>query len=87
MYRGEDGTKCAVGCLIPDEIYEEHFERKVVELLPSKIFYYIGIDSKSKQLLKSLQSVHDNFKPMEWKQLLRGVAKNYELIEPECIKE
>ncbi len=21
MYRGMDGTKCAVGCLIPDELY------------------------------------------------------------------
>lgn len=27
MYRGTEGRKCAVGCLIPDEVYEERFEK------------------------------------------------------------
>lgn len=26
MYRGPDGTKCAAGCLIPDEMYSEDME-------------------------------------------------------------
>jgi hypothetical protein len=26
MYRGDDGTACAIGCLIPDEKYSTRFE-------------------------------------------------------------
>ena len=25
-YRGENGTKCAVGCLIPDALYDDRLE-------------------------------------------------------------
>lgn len=32
-YRGEGGTSCAVGCLIPDELYDPVIEGLVVEQL------------------------------------------------------
>ena len=28
-YKDQDGKKCAVGCLIPDELYEDRFEALV----------------------------------------------------------
>ena len=36
-YRAEDGSACAVGCLIPDEDYNICFESKSVEALKSDI--------------------------------------------------
>ena len=35
LYRGPNGTKCAVGALIPDEEYDERLEYKGVRSLPS----------------------------------------------------
>jgi hypothetical protein len=35
-YRGEDGTKCAIGCLIPDDLYMPAFEEKSVNLILRK---------------------------------------------------
>lgn len=62
MYRADDGSMCAVGCLIKDEFYDPSFEKKdvnhykVVEALKSS-----GIDMEfhTKNLLDDLQSLHD----------------------------
>lgn len=62
-YRGAEGTMCAVGCLIPDELYQEDIETTGV-----KSVVHEGIleevvdckDSKTIALLESLQSIHDN---------------------------
>lgn len=37
LYRGSNNTKCAIGCLIPDESYQEGFEGNT----PYKSRYYI----------------------------------------------
>lgn len=31
VYRSEDGCRCAIGCLIPDELYRPEFEGKNVD--------------------------------------------------------
>lgn len=58
LYRGPDGTKCAVGCLIQDDDYTPNMENKSVYaleedgLLPKYLM-------KNIRLLSSLQMVHD----------------------------
>ncbi|HSW91517.1 MAG TPA: hypothetical protein VLG09_02635 [Candidatus Saccharimonadales bacterium] len=32
-YRGPDGSKCAIGCAIPDELYDPRMEDKVVDMI------------------------------------------------------
>lgn len=59
MYRTEDGLKCAVGCLIPDELYKDEMEKPgVVSLLNS--FPELDFLKPHVDLLVSLQSAHDN---------------------------
>ncbi len=58
-YRGENGTKCAIGCLIPDELYDFSFEKKGISVLIeneiiAKLFSGIPIN-----FLSDLQQLHD----------------------------
>lgn len=68
-YRGANGTSCAVGCLIPDELYEPWMDQpgtvtadtclyEVVSERPAigdHLNYWVNGD-----LLNQLQGVHDN---------------------------
>lgn len=60
QYRGTGGTSCAVGCLIPDDVYRSEMEGNDVEYLLDK--YYSTLPSwmqESGGLLAKLQNVHD----------------------------
>lgn len=62
LYRSPDGRKCAVGALIPDDIYEEAMEGLSItglvsnyeRVLPSAI-------TANHELLGMLQESHDNY--------------------------
>lgn len=58
-YRMEDGSKCAVGCLIPDELYDSSFDDG--ELFPEMIMRKVWpeIDNELVQKLRSIQVMHD----------------------------
>lgn len=63
-YRGEGGTSCAVGCLIPDEMYDEMMEGGAVHAEEPKYpELYKAIDVLGLRgnvgLLTSLQRAHD----------------------------
>lgn len=50
-YRGEDGTACAVGCLIPDECYDEVLENTVAgALLQARIPHHMGLAPVDRQV-------------------------------------
>lgn len=74
-YRGENGTKCAAGCLISDDEYVQHMEgnswRELVEqgLVPGHLL----------TLIARLQSIHDHHFPEEWKDSLERTAKDFGL--------
>lgn len=63
MYRGPNGTKCAVGALIPDEAYSEDMEQNILSVL-------VEIDEFSAVLppillenvtfFQGLQHIHDD---------------------------
>ena len=62
-YRGQGGAQCAVGCLIPDEVYTRKMEGHTVDTLldlfetaPIKWF------RDHLRLLTNLQGVHDGYR-------------------------
>lgn len=71
-YRGSDGVKCAVGCLIPDGFYRPSFEGwnvdddDIMKML-RKLGHHSG-------LCRSLQTVHDARNVGEWPRWLIAVA-------------
>jgi hypothetical protein len=63
-YRGEDGCKCAVGCLIKDEFYRQMFEGHFFgkNLVAGAVMASFGIKefpSSQHRMIQCLQHVHD----------------------------
>lgn len=84
LYRGPEGTACAVGCRIPDSEYTPKMETHSVvwlqadpntEALPS-----IRATERHTALLSSMQSVHDTTPVEDWEDGFRSVAKNVGLV-------
>lgn len=79
-YRGADGLKCAVGALIPDELYEPRFEGIGVGTLkwkePTFREHFAGV---SVWVLNELQHVHDLKPPETWRTELQRVGQKYQL--------
>jgi hypothetical protein len=79
LYRGPNGTKCAIGCLIPDNRYTVMYEGgNVARLLTDKQYALYG------SFLDTLQHVHDDYsKCMTWTEWMNDqfaiVAKNFDL--------
>lgn len=66
----ETGNRCAVGCLISSDNYEERFEGVGVESI------YGG---NKIGLLQWLQGIHDDYKAEAWERKLKQVAIEYNL--------
>lgn len=90
MYRTEDGRKCAIGCLIPDEAYRKEWEGKCLTIIISdypSILGILGIEDRSIDIifLRSLQDAHDDFMecgyPASWEdyieQKFESLEKHY----------
>ena len=80
-YRSDDGKKCAVGALIPDELYDPDMEDKgcewIVQMHPDLHPYLVATDiSYGMSLidLRRLQAIHDKKSPDVWKDVLREHA-------------
>ena len=88
-YRGERGLKCAIGALIPDELYRPEFEQVGVgEYGPegAAIRAAAGIPEDNPTMLNlagRLQALHDNQRPEAWRGCLERVAADYGLSMPE----
>lgn len=86
MYRAPNGLSCAVGCLIPDDEYDEGIEGIPADELPH-LDCLNGLDFN---MLENIQFVHD--KPLNWTgtklngegiRYLRRIADRYDLTMPE----
>lgn len=84
LYRGPEGRMCAVGVLIPDEIYNTDMEYQNAAYLVGKVGSPLPAWMKANEnLLQSLQISHD--RPLHWlnseamQERLRGVAIQYDL--------
>lgn len=61
-YRGEDGLKCAIGALIPDDQYSYKMENMSVSILLQQDYCPPILKSKdlTKDFLQGLQDAHDD---------------------------
>lgn len=88
-YRGVNGTSCAIGCLFPDELYDDSIEGdSVLSKSIQEILEKVGIktDRKTIGLLFDLQTAHDNVLGCgieTFKGRMRRIAKFYDLEFPE----
>jgi hypothetical protein len=86
-YRGEDGRKCAVGQLIPDELYTADLEGKGVHILGipglQEILPQVDVTDKVFSLLDDLQDTHDNAPTEETEDGVRYWT--YQVVA--CLKE
>jgi hypothetical protein len=84
LYRGPDGLKCAVGVLIPDELYSKEMEGQAIDRLLiserntfpelSKLF-----DGVNELLLDGMQDIHDFHEPDRWESHFKSIADEYNL--------
>lgn len=87
LYRGPNGTKCAVGCLIPDDLYDAKMEGTAVPTSPdfSPMYNVIGkvltqvVEGDTFPLLAALQLLHDTIAPEFWDVELRKSAVKFNL--------
>ena len=78
LYRGPNGTACAIGCLIPDEEYSPDMENCSFlvnqKAFPDELLRKIGI-VENKGICEDLQSIHDCYEPLDWECRLKESAK------------
>ncbi len=75
-YRGENGLKCAIGGLIPDDYYKPEMEGKSVTEIMSGPF--VGWRAHC-SILSCLQDVHDYWRPEYWAVELVELAERYDI--------
>ena len=74
VYRGSNGLKCAIGCLIPDDEYSPLIERKGVRSLVIPT-----LRNLDREFLAEMQETHDFYSPEDWEKRFRYIAKEYHL--------
>ncbi len=85
-YRGENGLRCAIGALIPDDRYSPEFEGLTVRtfgqeaaMLRAAASLPDDRDDPLNMLAASLQRIHDGTHPNAWARDLRAAAERYSL--------
>ena len=73
LYRDDRGHKCAVGVLIPNDVYTKDMEGMPVDQIAVR--YQLGFDSTNIALLGDLQFMHDDKEPHEWKAEMKIIAE------------
>lgn len=90
MYRAPDGKRCAIGWLIPDEVYVRSLEffgvrdlaAAMSETFPGSAPHrFSEFLLRHMPLLRDLQGMHDAQPPYEWPFGLRAIAQRYRLRE------
>jgi len=82
--------RCAVGCLIPDRLYQKSFEGVSVwneytqaELKGQKeiqaVLRKLGVSARSFGFLRDLQKIHDDISPKEWESALETFRISHKL--------
>ena len=81
LYRGPNGLKCAVGCLISDEEYRPNMEMiKASVLIRDGLIS--GLGEVNLDLLDDVQRLHDRSHPDQWEDGFRRIATDYKLELP-----
>jgi len=82
LYRSPDGLKCAIGCLIPDNLYDKAIENSPVDELPENILRFIGVEDSIEDInfLTDLQIIHDDSLSENWREKLINFAEDKGLV-------
>jgi len=93
-YRGANGTRCAVGCLIRNKYYSPTFEGlgSINPSVREALRKSFGFTNQPKETLPSdvavllcaLQGLHDVDHPRNWRKGLTRIAHNFALLMPEA---
>lgn len=75
-YRGEDGRKCAIGCLISDDQYRPDMECNTVRGLVESHGLVL---CPSTALLRDLQVLHDTMPVDRWRRELELLGRRFGL--------
>ncbi len=81
-YYRKDGLSCAVGCLIPDEVYAAKMEGLGIAGLRQNYQWFgdVGL-SPHEGLLRALQIIHDDVPVTGWLNHLQYLARSQGLNE------
>lgn len=79
QYRTASGLSCAVGCLIPDDVYVISMENKAARSFLDEHGDDVPELVPHRRLLLSLQLVHDHSPPSIWASRLQETAHNHGL--------
>ena len=71
-FRGDNGTKCFVGMLIPDEEYDPSFDSA---LIPRVYDRCPSLQQHDAQMLGQLQSIHDQTPVDQWEDEFKRFAE------------
>lgn len=98
MYRTSNGLMCAVGCLIPDELYDPSLESwigsdpAILDVLKKANVLSEDVTSNSlmADFFLDLQELHDHSRPEDWQKNLNSLAEGrgltpYALQEKSCV--
>ena len=91
VYRGVSGTKCAIGCLIPDEDFNPEWEGCTPLLhgtngrmnIQFNRYCIVKFGEDNLPFLEQLQDIHDSNKVEEWEQCFKSIARNHSLNLPD----
>jgi hypothetical protein len=96
LYRNESGLKCAVGALIPDNIYRpiiEHGDLRSSNDGPDEndaalqmTLICQGVTEKHFPMLNALQDLHDKHMPEDWIEELKPIRKRFNVKKHELEK-
>jgi len=81
-YYGQDGLKCAVGCLIPIDEYNRSFDSGGGVTLDDVVMDCPSLNRLTqdiKSLLDALQTIHDKQDVYNWEYELKGLANRQHL--------
>ena len=81
LYRGPNGTKCAIGALITDEEFEtiEDARCRYLGVYELETLQITSLQGLTMDFLEELQIIHDRYEVHDWKNQLEVFAKKYNL--------
>ncbi len=74
-YRGADGRMCAVGCLIPDDVYTPELEGSFAD-----IAFFDDWPPDTLHVMLGLQRTHDRSPPSLWEDYFEGTSQRCGLV-------
>lgn len=81
-YRGQDGSKCAAGVLIPDNEYMPVMEGSTAAIIC--VLYLVGVTKEMfnthSALISDLQCIHDMHDVDKWEDSFRRFAKWHDCV-------